>query len=1181
MPDYFDRIESLLQRVRARWNRLRLYKASVRAALSASAVIGVALIAARLVGRSPVGLSIVALTAIVAAIVVLAWAILPLGRVPDDRRVARFVEERAPSLEDRLVSAVHVLRTERHGSHTLAEPMLADTARRADALDIDTIVPADLLRRAGFQAAGALILLGAFIVTARTPAREAFDAAALAFFPGRVTLDVTPGNARVKAGTPFAVDAKLVGNRAPVIARVEIAAGQRSHAAEMSSQGSAFHLALGPVSTSFTYHVVAGTLKSPEYTVTVAQAPRVSRVDVDYTYPPELGLKPRTEEDSGDIYAPAGTNVRLRVHTDRPAAVGRMALGDGRSIALAADSPTTMSTSFTLVDDNSYRVALADAEGMSNPGDTEYFIRMLEDRPPDVRILKPAADRAVTRLEEIDIEAQADDDYGIERMDLVYAVPGSPEKVVHLPIAPRATSATGRHTLALEDLNVQPGDFVSYYVRARDVTRGKRSNETKSDIFFLEVRPYEQEFALAQSSAMSGGGGSMDDLVTAQKEIVVATWKLDRRAESAKGAKSEQDIRSVSRGQAELKSRVEQTSSSFRESTMRDPRRRPPSGAPRAGQTLPEEDAMTSAAAAMGRAVTSLDALKTGDALPPEMEALNHLLKAQADVKKHQVSRQQAGNGNGNNNRNYDMSTLFDKELQKQTQTNYENRTSADTSREESTQSALDKIKELARRQDELVKKQQELAKQRESLTDETLKRELEKLTREQSELRQLAEELSRQMNGSPNRSQSSGQQSAGKQGGEQSQSSSGSKAGADSQNGKQMRDISEEMRNAASDLRRQDPSQATARGNRALDKLHDLERQMQSRTPEQRRRALGEMQLEARQLADAQREVAAGLSNAGQGDAARDTTRRLAGEQERLAERTRKLQDGLKQQSRGDLTPADANGAKRPQAGKREGATGEAGADAVQGAAADANREIEQQQLADRMQKSADAMRAAGADARRQADAQQEMARSLDKLADKLGAATGAKDGESKKLSDQLSRAQDLKQKMASLSEQIERAGKQDGRGGSQPSAQKTPGATGRGGEGQQAGGGTGTELSRLKQDYDRQLQQMRGLMDELKRDDPNFSRGGGSGVTYEGQGMTLSAPGTEGFKQDFAKWEQLREQATQALDAAETMLSKKLQTKEAHDRLAAGVDDRPPPEYQKQVESYFKALAAKKKGG
>ena len=543
-----------------------------------------------------------------------------------------------------------------------------------------------------------------------------------------------------------------------------------------------------------------------------------------------------------------------------------MALGDGHSIALAAESPTTMAAAFTLVDDNSYRVALADAEGMSNPGETEYFIRMLEDRPPDVRILRPAADRAVTRLEEVDIEAQADDDYGIDRMDLVYSVRGSAEKTVPLSFARRATSATARHTLSLEDLNVQPGDFVSYYVRARDVTRGKRSNETKSDIFFLEVRPYEQEFALAQSSAMAGGGGnSIDDLVTAQKEIVVATWKLDRRGQSAK-TKSEQDIHSVSRGEAELKSRVERTSSSFRESTMRDPRRRAQPGAPRAGQSMPEEDAMGAASAAMGRAVASLDALKTGDALPSEMEALNHLLKAQADVKKHEVSRQQAGNGNGNNNRNYDMSTLFDKELQKQTQTNYENRSTADTSREESTQSALDKIKELARRQDELVKKQQELAKERETMTEEALKRELDKLTREQSELRQQAEELSRQMNASSS-SQQSAQQAGAKQAGQKSGSSSSGQAAGDSQSGKQMRDVSEEMRSATSDLRRQDPAQATARGNRALEKLRELEQQLQSRSPEQRRRALGEMQLEARQLADAQRQVATGLTSLGQGE--------------------------------------------------------------------------------------------------------------------------------------------------------------------------------------------------------------------------------------------------------------------------------------------------------------------------
>jgi hypothetical protein len=79
----------------------------------------------------------------------------------------------------------------------------------------------------------------------------------------------------------------------------------------------------------------------------------------------------------------------------------------------------------------------------------------------------------------------------------------------------------------------------------------------------------------------------------------------------------------------------------------------------------------------------------------------------------------------------------------------------------------------------------------------------------------------------------------------------------------------------------------------------------------------------------------------------------------------------------------------------------------------------------------------------------------------------------------------------------------------------------------------------------------------------------------------MTTSSPGTESFKQDFAKWDDLRRQASQALEAAQTAISKKLQAKESKERLAAGADDKAPPEYQKQVDDYFKAIAAKKKGG
>ena len=167
----------------------------------------------------------------------------------------------------------------------------------------------------------------------------------------------------------------------------------------------------------------------------------------------------------------------------------------------------------------------------------------------------------MTRLEEVDIEAEAEDDFGIERLELVYAVRGGAEKVVPLRSRRRATSVTGRHTLYLEDLDVQPGDFVSYYVRARDVARGKRPSEARSDIFFLEVKPFEQEFALAQSQ----GDGAARRQQPADRRSGHRAEGDHRRHLEARSArrkpptarKSEQDIRAVARPRAELKTRVE------------------------------------------------------------------------------------------------------------------------------------------------------------------------------------------------------------------------------------------------------------------------------------------------------------------------------------------------------------------------------------------------------------------------------------------------------------------------------------------------------------------------------------------------------------------------------------------------------------------------------------------------
>src|SRR5213076_3088078 len=115
-----------------------------------------------------------------------------------------------------------------------------------------------------------------------------------------------------------------------------------------------------------------------------------------------------------------------------------------KSIPFSAQGSAEMVAALKVMEDNSYRVALADRDGLGGDGDTEYFIRTLADRPPEVRILKPATDRSVSRLEEVDIEAQAEDDYGVDRLDLVYSVRGGAEQVVPLGIARASVNVTGR-----------------------------------------------------------------------------------------------------------------------------------------------------------------------------------------------------------------------------------------------------------------------------------------------------------------------------------------------------------------------------------------------------------------------------------------------------------------------------------------------------------------------------------------------------------------------------------------------------------------------------------------------------------------------------------------------------------------------------------------------------------------
>ncbi|NJD09504.1 MAG: DUF4175 domain-containing protein, partial [Gemmatimonadetes bacterium] len=282
------------------------------------------------------------------------------------------------------------------------------------------------------------------------------------------------------------------------------------------------------------YFVEAGGIRSAVYRIEVADLPYVKTLALEYRYPEYTGRPPERIEDGGDVAVLRGTMVYVYATTTLPARGGTLVLSTGQRVPLTLRPDSTLTAAFRVEQQGFYHLEFTALDGQVVTGSPEYTIDVLSDRAPSVRFSKPGRDIRPTITDEVFLEAQAEDDYGVGGLDLFYAVNGGAERRVELfRAAPGPTEITAGHTLYLEELGLQPGDIVSYYAQARDASGSGR--EVTSDIYFLTMRPFGREYRQAESGqaqpgqqGQQGQGENPGELTQQQREIVAATFNLVR-----------------------------------------------------------------------------------------------------------------------------------------------------------------------------------------------------------------------------------------------------------------------------------------------------------------------------------------------------------------------------------------------------------------------------------------------------------------------------------------------------------------------------------------------------------------------------------------------------------------------------------------------------------------------------
>jgi hypothetical protein len=631
--DHRTELVDVIRRVRNRW-RLKL---ALRGAVVvvAGTVLALLLSASGLESFRFSAPAIISFRIVTVAVFVgllfygLVW---PLRRRVTDAQVAMYLEECDPTLEAAIISAVEATADGGSADHSprLVEKLVEHAIEQCRTLDHGRAVERTSVQRH----AGALAAIAAIVALAIAfgPAYLRHGLSALLIISRSAEastpykIEVRPGNTKVPRGADQAVSARLIGfsssdvtvmmrstpnasyDRVPLIPAKEPA----------SFEGMLFHL-----EKPTEYYVESNGVRSEKFTLAVVELPTVKDLSLEYRFPAYTGLAPRQQADGGDVAAIRGTDVVLHVVPTMTAPDGRILLSEGGAMPLTRQADGSLTGSFKIAQQGFYRIELTGPHGEKVDASPQYTIDVIDDQPPSVHFTKPGRDSQATPVEELFLEARADDDYGVKSLQLFYSVNGSAPKTINLFGGSRPlTEVSAGHTIYLEELGLKPGDFVSYYAKASDTDAVQGSKTTTSDIYFVQIRPFKKDYKPAQSQAQGGGGGGggqqVGQLSQQQREIVAATFNIVRDKAKTKPDKYRENVVFLNLAQAKLREQVEELVMKLKS---------------RLGSVDPSyntiAEVLPKAAEEMKSAETELRGMKADSALSPEQRALKLLQQAE------------------------------------------------------------------------------------------------------------------------------------------------------------------------------------------------------------------------------------------------------------------------------------------------------------------------------------------------------------------------------------------------------------------------------------------------------------------------------------------------------------------------------------------------------------------------
>ena len=773
------------------------------------------------------------------------WAFHVARSTRDLKRVARRIESKFPALDSTLVTAVEQKPADQSGYTFLQEEVLGKAREHSRKHDWRAIVPAWRMVAAGatnvigLGAAAVVFALLMRMETASASAPEAirFEDAAIKSAPN-YELEVEPGDVSVERGTSLLVIGRFPDDVPESATLLWQGAGDEAGSASMSRslEDPIFAGRIDSVDGPLTYSIEYADRISDSYQVTVFEYPRLRQADATLRYPEYTKLGDRVVQDVRRLTALRGTQLTLECRLNKPVAKAELVPESGDSIAMEVSAiDAVCRVEMPLLKTETYELRLIDADHRANKSPPKFIFKVTDNVEPKLTMVRPKRDTQVSALEELDLHATVWDDFGVNAAGLSYSLAGGEQHDVQLESSIEARSKTDLvHRISLEALDGEPDQLLSYYFWAEDMGPDGNVRRVLGDMFFAEVRPFEEIFRQGQQQSgqqqqqQGGSAQQAEKLAELQKQIIGATWTVVRR-EQADAVSDEflTDVTLLGESQESAIAQLEELASELEDAQSQK-------------FAADAKAAMEAAASDFGNALSEVSAGPLQPALASAQLAYQGLLKLRA--REHQVvrARQQSGQVQQQSRSQQQLNEL---ELDED-QNRYEAQSTAQEQHQESAEQredrqVLNRLRELARRQQDLNERIKELQSALEEAETEAereeIERQLKRLREEQQQIMRDAEELGQRMEQAENRERMSSERD-------------------------QLDQARENVRQASEALEEGQVSQAAAEGTRAEEQFRQMKEEFQKRTSGALTEKVRRLQDQAQNLADKEQELAEAL---------------------------------------------------------------------------------------------------------------------------------------------------------------------------------------------------------------------------------------------------------------------------------------------------------------------------------